>query len=495
MIALFGTKLPQITKWELKEKLLNLDQGSKTTLYWFYSEFLLRANRNPWYKQVLNHGTITAIDGKGLHWSMYMIIKGSLLADIYGQKIVFLPLLIRAPIFLIMFIISLIANLIKGVWDLVIAKTNFNPVTKNETILGRDFTYDILKICKAKNYKTLIIGGSNEDDSASKALIQKMYPGLNILLWTRKTNSLLMRDLPLAYDALKTGNKQGRIVGEPKPFLTTANLYKRFPDLLEAKAYIKEEKPDVILTCIGGGSGKQEFFIHDLKTDPEISFTMATGLGAAIDHLGGGKEQTLPPKWMQQTGLEWLFRFFDQPYRRMRIIDSIFSLYWWTTLNLYTNAIDPKASKANYSLNIVYDNANKVINYTPKSFLPGDLGPKLLEYPIANNQTIEESAINQFYSLFGIKLKTHFFIKTPEKGRNVTLPVSLLGFAKNGFKTTKKQYYTNYIHIDQSLTVSNHYLRPQNSILFFSTTAGEVLETTLNPDCIMYFGRPNYLKP
>jgi hypothetical protein len=56
MVKLFNVNLPQITKWELKERLANLNNeyNEKLSLYWYYSEFLLRANRNPWYKRVLN---------------------------------------------------------------------------------------------------------------------------------------------------------------------------------------------------------------------------------------------------------------------------------------------------------------------------------------------------------------------------------------------------------------------------------------------------------
>ncbi|MGL4759122.1 MAG: hypothetical protein ACRCXZ_07310, partial [Patescibacteria group bacterium] len=220
MVKLFDVNLPQITKWELKEKISNLEPNKKHSLFWLYSEFLLRANRNPWYKKILNETTFSAIDGKGLHWSMYKTMSYNILPDLYSQKFVNLSPVIRIPVFVLLFGIQLIINLFDGIINLAILKKNFSTKTFNETILGRDFTYDILKICNIKQYKTMIIGGSNEDDEVSKSLIQKIYPNLNLTLWTRKTNSLLMMDKPNLSKATES-------------ILNTSNLYTLFPDLIE----------------------------------------------------------------------------------------------------------------------------------------------------------------------------------------------------------------------------------------------------------------------
>jgi UDP-N-acetyl-D-mannosaminuronic acid transferase (WecB/TagA/CpsF family) len=445
MVKLFNVNMPQITKWELKEKLSNLEQNypnGKASLYWYYSEFLLRANRNPWYKKVLNEATITAIDGKGLHWSMWKIMQSALLPSIYGQKLVFLPVYLRIPLFLVLFFLQLVLNLLDGVWNLAIKKTNFTKITKNETILGRDFTYDILKICSLKGYRVMIVGGSNEDDEVSKGLIKKLYPNLDLILWTRKTTSLLMQDKPLAQ--VET---QGKMF-TPKPFLTTYNLFEMFPDLLDAKRVVIEQKPDVILTCIGGGSGKQEFFIDNLVKDKECQFKIATGLGAAIDHLGGGKKQTLPPKYMQKMGLEWLFRFFDQPYRRMRILDSIFTLYWWTTVEQFTKEVLESKDTQNTVINYLYQDDRILVSYS-RSILPASIGMCLPTNPILKKLSIEESGINYLNKVYKIGLTPQNIHQVPQKGRQVSLPVSLMGFVKNKAIFTKHQYYINYLNIDK----------------------------------------------
>jgi UDP-N-acetyl-D-mannosaminuronic acid transferase (WecB/TagA/CpsF family) len=425
--------------------------------------------------------------------------QGDILPSLYGQKIVYLPTVVRLPLFLVLFFIQLILNIIDGAYNLAINKTNFSRRTQNETVLGRDFTYDILKICSIKGYKTMIIGGSNEDDNVSKSLIQKMYPDLDVVLWTRKTNSLLMQDKPLPYsdlDDLETKGLKGFFnkITTPKPFLTTYNLFERFPDLIDAKKAVIKEKPDVILTCLGGASGKQEFFIDNLVKDKECSFKMATGLGAAIDHLGGGKKQKLPPKWAQKMGLEWLFRFFDQPYRRLRIVDSILTLYWWTTLDQFMKEVE-EAGKKNMVINYLYKKAKTgqeemeeeiFINY-PRSILPSAIGINLPAHNIPEKSSIEEAGLKGLERDYRIKLSSTDILKTPEKGREIALPVSLLGFILQGCRYTHVQYYINYASCFESST--------KLPLKYLKTRFAEISEVseTLNPDYIQHPNRPNFL--
>jgi len=44
-----------------------------------------------------------------------------------------------------------------------------------------------------------------------------------------------------------------------------------------------------------------------------ISAPVLIGVGAAVDFLSGLKRQA--PRWMQRSGLEWLFRLLTEPRR------------------------------------------------------------------------------------------------------------------------------------------------------------------------------------
>jgi N-acetylglucosaminyldiphosphoundecaprenol N-acetyl-beta-D-mannosaminyltransferase len=48
----------------------------------------------------------------------------------------------------------------------------------------------------------------------------------------------------------------------------------------------------------------------------ELNTQVLIGVGAAFDFLSGNKRQA--PRWMQQSGLEWIFRLYTEPRRLAR---------------------------------------------------------------------------------------------------------------------------------------------------------------------------------
>jgi N-acetylglucosaminyldiphosphoundecaprenol N-acetyl-beta-D-mannosaminyltransferase len=75
---------------------------------------------------------------------------------------------------------------------------------------------------------------------------------------------------------------------------------------------VAEKKPDIF--WVGLSTPKQEKFMaqfHD-KLDATLFF----GVGAAFDFHAGRVRQA--PRWMQRSGLEWLFRLCSEPRRLWR---------------------------------------------------------------------------------------------------------------------------------------------------------------------------------
>jgi N-acetylglucosaminyldiphosphoundecaprenol N-acetyl-beta-D-mannosaminyltransferase len=62
---------------------------------------------------------------------------------------------------------------------------------------------------------------------------------------------------------------------------------------------------------VGLGSPKQEYWMHAHLG--RLKVPVMIGVGAAFDFLSGRKPQA--PLWMQRSGLEWLFRFSNEPRR------------------------------------------------------------------------------------------------------------------------------------------------------------------------------------
>lgn len=430
MAALFGVKLPQTTKYKLKDKLRNLEKDSKTTLFFLYSEFLLRANRNPWYKYVLNKADLSAIDGKGLHFAMWINLKNNLFPKLYGNYFIYLPYFLRMPIFGILFALELLHNMLFGFLTLL-TKFNYTKITKNEVILGRDFVYDLLHLSVEKKWKTLVLGGNKDSDEITKNLITKLFEGVDLITWNRESKSLLMRD-----------QVDQKFKDED---LTIKNIYQLFPDLWEAREFIRINKPDLILTCLGGASGKQEIFIQALKEDPQINFTLATGLGAAVDHLGGGTKQPKPPKAFEVLGLEWLYRFITTPKRRKRIVDSIITLWLWMTLEEFIKRGQERRTVINICFRKTNDFNKEFLLVKRPNVLAGDIGWSFVQGGIEPKEGIFKAGKREMKEEVGIDSKNLLESKPSISGILSHHTISLTRFLLQGAVYNRSQHYLCFL--------------------------------------------------
>lgn len=107
-------------------------------------------------------------------------------------------------------------------------------------------------------------------------------------------------------------------------------LQQRFPGLAIAGTYTPpfrpltaEEDTEIIgrirasgahIVWVGLGSPKQERWMADHVG--RVGAPVLIGVGAAFDFLSGRKPQA--PRWMQRSGLEWLFRLATEPRRLWR---------------------------------------------------------------------------------------------------------------------------------------------------------------------------------
>ena len=106
-------------------------------------------------------------------------------------------------------------------------------------------------------------------------------------------------------------------------------LHTSFPELKVAYQYsppfrsLTSEEDNAVVNAIvssgvrvlfvGLGCPKQERWMFDHREKLPL---VMLGVGAAFDFIGGTKQQS--PDWMQRIGLEWLFRFFQEPGRLWR---------------------------------------------------------------------------------------------------------------------------------------------------------------------------------
>ncbi len=78
---------------------------------------------------------------------------------------------------------------------------------------------------------------------------------------------------------------------------------------------ILESKPKVIFVALG--VPKQEEFILKLRTS--LKNCVAMGVGGSFDVIAGNIPRA--PVWMQNFGIEWLFRLYKEPFRFWRILE------------------------------------------------------------------------------------------------------------------------------------------------------------------------------
>jgi N-acetylglucosaminyldiphosphoundecaprenol N-acetyl-beta-D-mannosaminyltransferase len=108
----------------------------------------------------------------------------------------------------------------------------------------------------------------------------------------------------------------------------TTNLARQYPDLQVGYTYsppFRPQTPDedavvreriaqsgVRLLFVGLGTPKQELW---MAANGDVR-TVMVGVGAAFDFIAGHKRQA--PNLLQDLGLEWLFRLFNEPRRLWR---------------------------------------------------------------------------------------------------------------------------------------------------------------------------------
>jgi N-acetylglucosaminyldiphosphoundecaprenol N-acetyl-beta-D-mannosaminyltransferase len=82
-------------------------------------------------------------------------------------------------------------------------------------------------------------------------------------------------------------------------------------ELKRSIAKIDEADADVV--WVGMGTPKQDQLVHRFASEGRHTYV---AIGAAFDFIAGTKRQA--PKWVQKSGLEWLYRLLAEPRRLLR---------------------------------------------------------------------------------------------------------------------------------------------------------------------------------
>ena len=158
---------------------------------------------------------------------------------------------------------------------------------------GLDIIDAIAPIAEEKGYGVYFLGARREIIKKVAEIFKKRYPGLKISGWR--------------------------------------NGYWKAEDEKEVIERIKKARPDILFFAMS--SPKKEVFLKEYLNEMEVPFVM--GVGGAFDIIAGKTKRA--PQWMQDMGLEWLFRVIQEPgrlWKRYLIGNTIFT---WLVLKEFIN--------------------------------------------------------------------------------------------------------------------------------------------------------------
>lgn len=171
-----------------------------------------------------------------------------------------------------------------------ISKLHKRPI--KEKISGSDLIPELCNLAAKKGYGVYILGGKEGIAEQAKRNVEKKYPGIKIL----------------------------GTYAPPFGFEKDQN------ELNKVNEMISEAKPDLLIVCFG--CPKQEKWIYDNYTKYDAKVSICAG--ATVDFLAGNVKRC--PKWMSNCGLEWLYRFSQEPTRLFKryFVDDvkILKLVW-----------------------------------------------------------------------------------------------------------------------------------------------------------------------
>lgn len=154
-----------------------------------------------------------------------------------------------------------------------------------ERVCMTDFVWEVCDLASEKGYKVFLFGGKEDVLEKATVKIRKIYPKLDI------------------------------VDSYSPPF----GFEKDEKQLASANERIRKSEADILIVFLG--CPKQEKFIAENKDKycVPVSITM----GGCVDFIAGTVKRA--PLWMQRSGLEWFYRFLQEPRRMFRryFIDDI----------------------------------------------------------------------------------------------------------------------------------------------------------------------------
>ncbi len=143
-----------------------------------------------------------------------------------------------------------------------------------ERVAGIDLMEKLVELSAAKGYRVFLFGSKQEVLERAVAHYLSKYPRLQL-----------------------AGYRNG---------------YFQPSDDTHIVAQIRDARPDILFVAFS--SPKKEYWVRDHL--PELGVPFCMGVGGSLDVVVGDVKRA--PRWAQRSGLEWLYRFLQEPRRMWR---------------------------------------------------------------------------------------------------------------------------------------------------------------------------------
>jgi N-acetylglucosaminyldiphosphoundecaprenol N-acetyl-beta-D-mannosaminyltransferase len=154
----------------------------------------------------------------------------------------------------------------------------FGGTPLRERVTGSDLFWELARASAKTGVRLFFLGGIPGAANLAAEAVHKEFP----------TAQVCGTDSP-SFTEFSTAEEQARI-----------------------RAIVRAAQPDILL--VGLGAPKQEMWIHANKD--LLGVPVSIGVGGTFEMAGGVRRRA--PLWMQQAGMEWIFRFAQEPRRLWR---------------------------------------------------------------------------------------------------------------------------------------------------------------------------------
>ncbi len=154
-----------------------------------------------------------------------------------------------------------------------------------ERVTGVDLFLDICKHATEKHKKIFLLGAQESIALQTKTMLETFYPGIQIV---------------------------GTHAGSPSPY-----------EEEKIKDIVNDASPDILFVAYGAPA-QEKWIARNLRKMPSIK--VAIGVGGTFDFVSGNIKRA--PLFLQKTGLEWLYRLWNEPTRWRRIKNATMVFPW-----------------------------------------------------------------------------------------------------------------------------------------------------------------------